>query len=100
MRNIINYIEEAKKNEKVFRLILDKFGIENKNLGIEEIYVKYSQGNRMGIWTILGFGERKPNVYVFAWEDVAPLSGHGSVDLYTFDNDAIKTIENVEHWWA
>ena len=77
MRNIINYIEEAKKNEKFFRLILDKFNIENKNLGIEEIYVKYSQGNRMGIWTILGFGERKPNVYEFVWEDIAPLSGAG-----------------------
>ena len=50
-----NYIECAKKNENIFRLILDKYKKEQEGLTIEQIYEKYSEGRRYCIWTILDF---------------------------------------------
>ena len=103
MRNLENYLEEAKKHEVVFRLILDRFkkwDVDQEGLSIEEIYTKYSTGKRYGVWTILCFKEVEPNsnVFEFGWEDIAVLSGSGSVDLYTVENGQLSGIKNIE-WW-
>lgn len=108
MKKIENYINEAEKHELTFRLILNKFSgwgvsrndknISNEDLSIEEIYTKYSTGNRFGIWTILSFKEVGPNVFEFGWQDIAPLSGCGSVDLYSFENGEVKLTKNIERW--
>ena len=98
MIKISNYIEDAKKNEVVFRLLLDRFSVEHNDLSIEEIYSEYSEGNRYGIWTILLFKEKEPNVFEFGWKNVAALSGGGSVDLYTIENNKLKYIKNIMGW--
>lgn len=101
MRNIENYINEAKKNETVFRLILDSFknyGVKHQGLSIDEIYSKYSEGRRYGIWTILCFKEVEPNVFEFGCQDIAALSGWGSVDLYSLENGLVKKVKNVMYW--
>jgi len=93
----------------LLRTILDLFNgwrvshrddryVPNSDLSIEEIYTKYSTGNRFGIWTILCFKEVSPDVFEFGWQDIAPLSGRGSVDLYSVENGELKKIKNIE-WW-
>lgn len=99
MRNLENYIEEAKRNETAFRLILDKFkeyGVSHEGLSIDEIYTKYSTGRRYGIWTILCFKEVEPNIFEFGWEDIAALSGMASVDWITLENGKLKHVKNIE----
>jgi hypothetical protein len=46
-------------------MILDQFGVDNKDLSIDEIYTKFSVGDRDGIWTILNFEEKELNVLNF-----------------------------------
>lgn len=92
-----NYLSEALKNEKVFKMILNHWH-KPTDLSVEELYSKYSEGDRYGIWTILGFKEVSPNVFEFAQEDIACLSGSGSVDYWTIENDELKYVKNMS-WW-
>ena len=95
-----NYIETAKKHETIFRMILDKFGVTHKDLSIEEIYKKFSDGDRLGVWTILEFEEVRPNVFQFSSEDIAFLSGSGRTDLWTIANDELKHLGNIDIWMS
>lgn len=95
-----NYIQTAKDNETIFRMILDKFGVDNKDLSIDEIYTKFSVGDRYGIWTILNFEEKKSNIFEFSSEDIAVMSGNGSTDLWTIENEKLKHVENVSVWMS
>lgn len=96
----INYLEEAKKHEKEFRAILDTFDFfPNKDLTIEEIFEKYSTGNRMGRWTVLSFSKREDGLFSFGFQNTAPLSGLGRKDLWKFDeNGTLKQFQNESHW--
>jgi hypothetical protein len=95
-----NYIQAAKDNEIIFRMILDKFNVEHKDLSIDEIYTKYSEGRRYGIWTILKFEEKEPNVFEFSNENIAALSGIGRTDLWTIEDDKLKHVKNVNTWMS
>lgn len=95
-----NHIQTAKDNETIFRMILDKFGVDNKDLSIDEIYTKYSVGDRYGIWTILNFEEKEPNVFEFSSEDIAFMSGNGRTDLWTIENDKLKHVKNISVWMS
>jgi hypothetical protein len=101
MRSLENYLEVAKRKEPIFRLILNSLGVENHDMSIEQLYTKYSTGNRRGIWTILSFREVGENLYEFSWEDIAPLSGRGSTDEYSLEPyGKLKRIRNVAWWRA
>lgn len=95
-----NYIEEAKKHEVVFRMLLDMHDASHKDLSIEEIYKEYSEGNRCGIWTILDFKQTEENIFFFAWEDVAFMSGFGRADLYKLENEKISLLKNESVWMS
>lgn len=95
-----NYIETAKNNETIFRLILDEFGVEHKDLSIEEIYTKYSEGRRYGIWTILNFEEKETNIFEFSNQNIALLSGSGRTDLWTIEDNKLKHLKNIIMWMS
>lgn len=95
-----NYIKNAKTDEAAFRLILDKFKINDKDLSIEEIYSKYSKGDRYGIWTITNFEKKDVNVFEFSYEDIATLSGISSTNLYTIEDNEIKSMKNISFWMS
>jgi hypothetical protein len=92
-----NYLAEAQKNEKVFKMILNHWH-KPTDLTVEELYTKYSTGHRYGIWTILDFKEISPNVFEFSQENIATLSGSGSIDLWTIENEELKYLKNLT-WW-
>ena len=105
-----NYLEEAKKHEEVFRGILRIIGKEEDGLTLEEIYSKYSEGNRYGIWTILNFrrgpsdtllAKLSENEALFASEDIAGLSGHGRLDKYRVKQDnSVEYDSNISVWMS
>ncbi len=99
MRPNKNYTETAKANEKLFRLILDEFKIPHRELTIEEIYKKYSEGNRYGIWTILNF-EEKDGMFEFSYENIATLSGRGGSKKYTMEGEELKYLGSGMRWMS
>ncbi|MCD4761931.1 hypothetical protein K8R32_03135 [bacterium] len=103
MSGIINYLQTAKDNETVFRnILLDlKNHRKNRSMGIyipenletkaniEEIFAKYSTGNRMGIFTICDF-EIEGDTATITFADMAILSGGGATLKYQINKD--KTV--------
>lgn len=94
------YMEAAKRHETVFRMILDAYGKDHKDLSIEEVCRKYSSGDRYGIWTILDFKEVESGIYEFSEEDIALLSGYGATVLFKIENGEVKHLKNISVWMA
>lgn len=107
MSRRIEYLQTAIANEEVFRNILNDLktnrasrpmGIYvpediDTSLGLEELYKKYSEGNRRGIFTISGF-RIEDNIAIFRFEDVAFLSGGGaSLKYNVYDDKTVKYLE-------
>ena len=80
---------------KVVDLIFD-----HKNMSLEKIYAKYSQGDRSGVLTILNFEKKGSNHFEFTWENIGILGGFGKCDLWVFANDELKFIKNIQVWMA
>jgi hypothetical protein len=95
-----NYLVEAKKHETAFRAILDKYKIPHQDLTIEEIYNKYSEGNRYGIWTILDFYEKEEGVFLFSNEDIEWMSGSGRIDLWKLEDGKAVHFKNESFWMS
>jgi len=105
-----NYLDDAKKYEEVFRNILRSLDKEELDLELqlEEIYKKYSTGNRYGIWTILDFRKGpfdslsvkfSENEVLFASQNIAFLSGHGRIDKYRVkENNSVEFDSNISFW--
>ena len=107
MFKLIGYLPIAVENEEVFRNILRDLKLnKNKRPGgtyvpndldtessLDEIFKKYSEGNRMGIFTITGF-EIQDTTVTILFEDIAPLSGGGSSLKYIVRED--KTVEYLK----
>jgi hypothetical protein len=97
---MINYFETARENEVIFRLILDKNRFENKDLSLDALFKKYSEGDRMGVKTILDFEKKSPTIFEFTWENMAPFSGFGRTELWSFENGDLKFIETTKAWMS
>jgi hypothetical protein len=95
-----NYLAEAKKHETAFRAILDKYKIPHQDFTIEEIYNKYSEGNRYGIWTILDFYEKEEGVFLFSNEDIEWMSGSGRIDLWKLEDGKAVHFKNESFWMS
>ena len=105
-----NYLNDARKYEEVFRNILRVIGREEEELTVDDIYEKYSTGDRYGIWTILDFrmgpsddlGARlSENEAFFASQNIATLSGSGRVDKYKVkQNNSVEFDSNVSVWMS
>ena len=100
MKRQYDYLITAQKNEIAFRLILDKCKVPHKDLSVEEIYKKYSTGDRYGIWTILSFVEINENLFEFSSEDVATMSGGGRTDRFKLEGDKIIHAGNMSVWMS
>ncbi|MFH1331757.1 MAG: hypothetical protein ABIH63_00540 [archaeon] len=101
MFGVSNYYQIARENEEVFRNILRDLRNKRaerprgiyvpKNLeteiALDEIFKKYSQGNRYGIFTITDFSRPKKNKATIAFEDIASLSGGGAELEYLVKGD-------------
>ncbi len=98
-----NYTDDAVKYEAELRLLLENIGIDISNLeDVDSIIKEFSYGVRYGIWTILNFEYLEDNTFLFAQEDIATLSGSGSVDKYKIDveNGTVEKIENISCWMS
>ena len=109
MEKFIEYLNEARKYEEVFRNILRSMGKDEGELTVDEIYEKHSTGKRHGIWTILDFrmGPSNDNLELaedealFASEDIAILSGSGRIDKYKVKKDnSIEFDSNISVWMS
>lgn len=110
MRQNRNYLEEARKHEEVFRNILRVIEREEEDLTLEEIYTRYSTGNRYGKWTILDFkvGPSDDKLVklledeaLFSSQDIAMLSGSGKVSKYKIKKDnSVEFDSNISVWMS
>ena|SRR3989344_436402 len=96
-----NYYDAARQNEEVFRNVLrdlktnrDKRPMgcyipENleSELSLDEIFRMYSEGNRIGQFTITTFARLSRDVATIGFRDVAPLSGCGAELEYLVKED-------------
>jgi len=96
----INYLANALTYPYEFYKILEKIDFKDQDLTIEEIYNKYSTGNRYGIWTILNFEPMKENEFLFSCTDIAILSGYGIIWKFTFEDGEIVKQETLSCWMA
>ena len=107
---IRDYFNEARKHEEVFRNILRSLreGEIDLESSLEEIFEEYSTGNRYGKWTILDFrvgpyedsqAKIPKNEALFASEDIAMLSGSGSIAKYKVKpNNSVEFDSNISVW--
>jgi hypothetical protein len=95
-----NYLNTARENEHAFRAILESAGFEHKNMSLERIYEKYSQGDRLCALTILDFEKKGTHHFEFTWENIGALSGFGRRDLWTFANGELKFIKSIQVWMS
>jgi hypothetical protein len=74
--------------------------VPHQGLSIEEIYKKYSEGDRYGVWTILNFHEKEEGVFVFSNEDIACMSGSGRTDLWKIEDGKAIHFKNESVWMS
>lgn len=96
----INYLANALMHPYEFSKILEKIGFDDQELTVEEIYKKYSTGDRHGKWTILNFEPMKANEFMFSCEDISILSGYGNTWKFTFEEGEIVKQETLSSWMA
>ncbi len=98
---IIDYFETARENEDVFRNILRDLRDNKakrpmglyipKNLEIEgnleDIFQRYSKGERYGIFTITSFKMPTRDTAFIEFQDIATLSGGGAELEYLVNQD-------------
>lgn len=110
-----DYYQTAKENESVFRNILRdlKSCRKERPMGtyipedldteanLEEIFKKYSEGNRYGRFTILNFLRPNRNLAVISFEDIAFLSGAGAELEYLIrQDDSIEYKRQTSVWMS
>jgi hypothetical protein len=107
-----NYYSRARENERVFRNILkdlkqnshrrpggDYVPLDlNTELSLDEIFRNYSEGCRMGVFTILDFS-RENDVARLSFQDVAPLSGGGAELEYLVMGDGFVKFRKCLGFW-
>ena len=93
------YYQTAKENEIIFRNILrDMRDNRNNRPGgiyiprdleteadLQEIFTRYSEGVRMGKFTIKEFQRPNQETAIIVFDDIAPLSGGGAELEYSID---------------
>jgi hypothetical protein len=96
--NVTDYLQAASDNELAFRLILDKKGIDSKDMSLEELFKKYSEGDRYGLFTILKFEKISPTTFEFTHEKIAVLSRIGRAELWRVEDGEANFIEIISVW--
>jgi len=103
----INYYQTARENEEVFRNILRDLkenrerrpfipGDLDTESNLDEIFQKYSEGNRYGIFTITNFTRPKRRSATISFNDSAMLSGGGATLEYRVERDNSVRYKKLE----
>lgn len=108
--SVQDYYQTARENEEVFRNILRDLrdcrlrrpggiyvpaDLETK-ASLDEIFQKYSEGMRMGRFTITSFSRSEKTKATIGFKDIAPLSGGGAeLEYLVNDNDSVKYMKPV-----
>ena len=101
MFGVQDYYPIARENEEVFRNVLkdlhDNRGKRPMGIyipedleteaSLDEIFQQYSQGQRMGKFTITSFSRPEKTRATIGFRDVAPLSGGGAELEYLVSDD-------------
>lgn len=109
----LDYYSAARENEPVFRNILRdlKANASNRPGGcyiptdleteapLEQLFERYSQGQRIGQFTILNFSRPSNATARFSFQDVAPLSGGGAELEYKVAEDSSVKFEKSASAW-
>ena len=103
------YLDDAVANEAIFRNILMDNGVRNDKKSLLELHQEYSEGDRYGKFTVLNFkvgpydhpinGKVSEGEALFSSEDVATLSGCGSVRKYKIADDLSVTRNGTLRTW-
>ena len=101
MLGVRDYYKIARENEVVFRNVLRDLR-DNRTerpmgtyvpedleteLNLDEIFQKYSEGQRMGIFTITSFTRPEKSKATIGFQDIAFLSGGGAELEYLIKKD-------------
>ena len=98
-----NYLEDAKKHEEVFRNILRNLEIEERDLSLDEIYRRYSNGIldfRVGPYAdpIITLSHDEA---LFGSQNIGFLSGRGNIAKYKIgENNSVSFISNPLVWMS
>ncbi|PIN89262.1 hypothetical protein COU60_03835 [Candidatus Pacearchaeota archaeon CG10_big_fil_rev_8_21_14_0_10_34_76] len=96
MRNVQDYYQTARENEAVFRNVLRDLRTRKvmyvpedleTEANLDEIFQRYSEGQRMGKFTITSFSRPERTKATIGFADVAPLSGGGAELEYLVKED-------------
>ena len=101
MFGVQDYYETARENEEVFRNVLRDLrdNREKRPMGmyvpenleteasLDEIFRQYSEGQRMGRFTITSFSRPEKTKAKLGFQDIAPLSGGGAELEYLIKDD-------------
>ncbi|HLC19280.1 MAG TPA: hypothetical protein VJK72_00025 [Candidatus Nanoarchaeia archaeon] len=103
--DVLDYYQTAREHEKVFRNVLRDLreNRETRPMGdcipedleteasLDEIFNKYSKGERMGKFTITSFSRPEKTKATVKFKDVMGLSGGGAELEYLVSDDDIVT---------
>ena len=110
-----DYYQTARDNEEVFRNILRDMKSKRSRrpmgayipkdldteLPLDLIFKQYSEGQRMGKFTILNFSMPDEVTAMLAFEDVAPLSGVGAeLEYIVKQNSSVEFKKNRSVWMS
>ncbi len=101
MSPVQSYYQVARENEAVFRNVLRDLrenranrpmghlipGELNPEVTLDEIFQKWSEGVRHGIFTITTFTRPEKDVATIGFQDIATLSGRGATLEYLVKED-------------
>lgn len=105
MSGVQDYYKTARENEEVFRNVLrdlrDNRGKRPMGMyvpkdleteaNLDEIFERYSEGMRMGRFTITSFSRPEKTRAKFGFRDIAPLSGGGAeLEYLVKDDNSVK----------
>ena len=98
----INFILDVIEYETELRILLNYLGIDTSHLeDIESLIDYFTGGNRFGKFTILNFEYLKDDdSFIFSSEDVAALSGGGSVSKYKIKGNKVERLEVISCWMS
>jgi len=109
------YLKTARANEGIFRAILTDLRDHREerpggvyvpeDLDVEsdvnELFRKYSEGDRQGKFTVLDFERECGSVATISFQDVAPLSGGGTQLEYKINgDDSVEFLRQSGVWMS
>lgn len=95
-RNILRDLKNHKKERPMGRFIPEDLDTKSK---LDDIFLKYSEGQRIGKFTILNFLRHSKDIATISFQDVAVLSGDGAeLEYIVSEDNSVRYKENKRVW--